>query len=173
MERRAAASLEQKGRTLFGYAARFGDRTAIGGFSEVIQPGAFRRTLAAPAAASIRALYEHGDAALLGRVGAGTLRLSEDDVGLAFELDLPDTTLGRDLAELVKRGDVDGCSFGFLPVKEEWQGELRSLQDVDLFEITLTSNPAYPSTTVSVRNGKQKQSLTNARRYLEFLECIR
>lgn len=166
-------TIQQKGRTLHGYAARFGEPATIGGFTEIIQPGAFKRTLAAPAAASIRAVYEHDDAALLGRVGAGTLRLSEDDVGLAFELDLPDTSLGRDLSELVKRGDVAGCSFGFVPVKEDWQGELRSLQDVDLHEITITANPAYPTTTVSVRSRKPVLALANARRYLEFLECIR
>lgn len=172
MERRSF-SIEQKGRTLFGYAARFGDPTPIGGWTETIQPGAFKRSLAGPAAASIRAVYEHNDAALLGRVGAGTLRLSEDDVGLAFELDLPDTTLGRDLSALVKRGDVAGCSFGFVPVKEDWQGEVRSLQDVDLHEITITANPAYQSTSVSVRSNKPVQAIAHARRYLEFLECIR
>lgn len=173
MERRVAANLERRGRTLFGYAARFGQPALIEGFTEIILPGAFKRSLAGPAAASIRAVYEHDDAALLGRVGAGTLRLSEDDVGLAFELDLPDTSLGRDLSELVKRGDVAGCSFGFVPVKEDWQGELRSLQDVDLHEITITANPAYTTTTVSVRSRKPMLALANARRYLEFLECIR
>jgi hypothetical protein len=169
MERRAAASLSQKGRTLFGYAARFGEPTTIGGFSEVIQPGAFTRTLAGPAAASVRAVYEHDDAALLGRVGAGTLRLFEDGEGLAFELDLPDTTLGRDLSELVKRGDVSGCSFGFVPVRESWAGEVRQLHDVDLYEVTITATPAYPTTTVSIRN-KQTGRLSLARKYLEAIE---
>lgn len=172
MERRTF-SIAQKGRTLHGYAARFGEPAAIGGFTEVIQPGAFTRSLAGPAAASIRAIYEHDDSALLGRVGAGTLRLKEDDVGLAFELDLPDTTLGRDVAELVKRGDLDGCSFGFVSVTEQWEGEQRSLQAVDLHEITITANPAYPTTTVSVRSRKPMHALANARRYLEILECIR
>jgi hypothetical protein len=172
MERRTF-SIEQKGRTLYGYAARFGEPASIGSFSEVIHPGAFTRSLAGPAAASIRAIYEHDDAALLGRVGAGTLRLKEDDVGLAFELDLPDTSLGRDVAELVKRGDVDGCSFGFVSVTDKWVGEQRSLHAVDLHEITITSNPAYLTTSVSVRSNKPVQALVHARRYLEFLECIR
>ncbi|HFZ2573613.1 TPA: HK97 family phage prohead protease [Pseudomonas aeruginosa] len=168
IERRAAASLKQNGRTLFGYAARFGDPTSIGGWTEVIQPGAFSRSLAGPAAASIRAVYEHDSAALLGRVGAGTLRLTEDDVGLAFELDLPDTSLGRDLAELVKRGDVSGCSFGFFPEKERWDGETRHLLDVDLQEVTITATPAYPTTSVQVRS-KEPRTLRLARLYLECL----
>ncbi|MES2819801.1 MAG: HK97 family phage prohead protease [Pseudomonadota bacterium] len=168
MERRTF-EIQQKGRTLFGYAARFGDPAAVGGFTEVILPGAFTRSLAGPAAASIRAVYEHNDAALLGRVGAGSLRLFEDDAGLAFELDLPSTTLGNDLAELVRRGDVSGCSFGFVPVRESWAGEVRQLHDVDLHEVTITATPAYPTTSVQVRS-KRPLSLGLARKYLEAIE---
>tara|TARA_B100001250_G_scaffold408727_1_gene431651 strand:- start:157 stop:666 length:510 start_codon:yes stop_codon:yes gene_type:complete len=168
MERRAF-SIEQKGRTLTGYAARFNSEASIGDFVEVIRPGAFARTLAAPTAVNIRAIYEHDDKALLGRVGSGTLRLSEDDVGLRFELDLPDTSLGRDLAELVKRGDVAGCSFGFMAGKDTWlPGPLRELREVDLHEITLTARPAYSSTSVSLRSLAFGR-LNLARRYLEAI----
>lgn len=170
MERRAF-SIEQKGRTLFGYAARFNSETSLGDFAEVIRPGAFTRTLSAPTAANIRAIYEHDSKALLGRVGSSTLRLREDSDGLAFELDLPDTTLGRDLAELVKRGDVAGCSFGFLPVKQGWLDgpvPLRELRDVDLFEITLTASPAYDATSVDIR-ALEPVSVRLARRYLQCL----
>lgn len=171
MERRTF-EVKQKGRTLYGYAALFDSTTELGGFNEVIRPGAFTRTLAADSAAGIRAIYEHDARSLLGKVGSGTLRLSEDDTGLAFELDLPNTTLGNDLAELVKRGDVSGCSFGFLPVEDTWQDRptpLRELRDVDLFEITLTATPAYPETSVQVRS-KQGLKLDLARRYLEAVQ---
>lgn len=171
MERRVF-SIEQKGRTLFGYAARFNSETSLGDFAEVIRPGAFSRTLSAPSAQNIRAIYEHDNKSLLGRVGSSTLRLREDDQGLAFELDLPDTTLGRDLAELVKRGDVAGCSFGFLPVRDTWMPgavPVRELRDVDLFEITLTANPAYEATNVQLRT-KQPRSIRLARLYLEAIE---
>lgn len=168
MERRSF-SIEQKGRTLYGYAALFNSETSIGDFAEVIRPGAFSRTLSAPTAANIRAIYEHDNRSLLGKVGSSTLRLREDEKGLAFELDLPDTGLGRDLAELVKRGDVSGCSFGFLPMKETWLDNLRELRDVDLHEITLTASPAYPETSVQVRSN-QPLRLTLARKYLEAIE---
>lgn len=171
MERRAF-SIEQKGRTLFGYAATFNNETSLGDFAEVIRPGAFTRTLSAPTALNIRAIYEHDNKSLLGKVGSSTLRLREDDVGLAFELDLPDTNLGRDLVELVKRGDVSGCSFGFLPVRDTWLPgavPLRELRDVDLFEITLTASPAYDATSVQVR-AKQPRSIRLARLYLEAIE---
>lgn len=167
MERRALDNaVETKGRTLYGYAARFDVPTDLGGFSEIIKPGAFTRTLASEEAPKIRAIYEHDGRSLLGRLGSGSLRLHEDDVGLAFELDLPDTQLGRDVATLVKRGDVSGCSFGFIAQRDEWNGDTRALVDVDLFEVTITATPAYDATTVQVR-GKQPQGIRLARLYLE------
>ncbi|WP_019342827.1 HK97 family phage prohead protease [Stutzerimonas stutzeri] len=169
MERRASNGLKPDGRKLTGYAARFNVETDLGEFVEVIRPGAFTRTLAAASAGNIRAVYEHDGKSLLGRLGSGTLRLTQDSEGLAFELDLPDTTLGRDLAELVKRGDVAGCSFGFLPVQDAWSEgakPVRELRDVDLFEVTITANPAYDATSVQVRS-KLPRSVRLARLYLE------
>lgn len=167
MERRALDSaVVSKGRTLYGYAARFNEPTQLGGFSEIIRPGAFKRSLASDAGPKIRAIYEHDSRSLLGRMGSGSLRLREDDVGLAFEIDLPDTQLGRDLPVLVERGDVAGCSFGFIAQGEDWQGETRHLTDVDLFEITITADPAYDTTTVQVR-GKHQPNLALAKLYLE------
>lgn len=170
MERRASSELTPKGRKLSGYVARFDEPADLGEFIEVIRPGAFARTLTADSARNIRAIYEHDGRALLGRHGAGTLRLVEDSVGLAFELDLPDTTLGRDLAHLIERGDVAGCSFGFLPVRDTWIEQdgraVRELRDVDLFEVTITASPAYDATNVQVRS-TLPLTVRLARRYLE------
>lgn len=165
MERRATQGVSAKGRTLFGYAARFNAETDLGEFREAIAPGAFASSLSAN---DIRAIYEHDGKALLGRSGSGTLRLSEDAEGLAFELDLPDTTLGRDLAVLVERGDLSGCSFGFLCRKDEWRAGVRHLQDIDLQEITITATPAYSATNVQVRS-VEPVTVRLARLYLE---CI-
>lgn len=159
-------AVEGKGRTLYGYAARFDQRTDLGGFSEVIAPGAFKRTLAGEDAGKVRAIYEHDARSLLGRAGSGSLRLSEDDVGLAFELDLPDTQLGRDVATLVKRGDLAGCSFGFIATGESWEGETRTVTDVDLHEITITATPVYDTTSVQVRR-QEPMRLRLARQYVE------
>lgn len=159
-------AVETKGRTLYGYAARFGVKTDLGGFYEVIQPGAFTRTLAGADAGKVRAIYEHDSRSLLGRAGAGSLRLAEDDVGLSFELDLPDTSLGRDVATLVKRGDLNGCSFGFIATGDSWEGETRTVTDVDLHEITITATPAYEATSVQVRS-PEPVTLRLARQYVE------
>lgn len=140
---------------LTGYAAVFNSEAAIGDFSEVIRAGAFTRSLAS--SRSVSALYHHQGDALLGTTRSGTLKLVEDAKGLRFDLSLPDTTHGRDLSVLVERGDVSGCSFGFVVPSggDRWEqrgGQMvRELLNVDLHEITLTADPAYPDTTVAKR----------------------
>ena len=105
-------------KTLRGYAAVFNSDADIGGsFVERIMPGAFANTLKD---ADVRALIDHDSGRVIGRSSAGTLRLVEDERGLAVEIDLPDTSDGRDIATLVERGDIDGMSFGFRVTHDEW-----------------------------------------------------
>lgn len=113
LEVRAATT----GRTIAGYAAVFNSTADIGdSFREVIAPGAFSGSMQN----DVVALIGHDRNRVLGRSSAGTLRLREDGVGLAVEIDLPDTTDGRDLAVLIERGDVSGMSFGFVVTKQSW-----------------------------------------------------
>lgn len=156
LEVRSTGELRSNGRTVTGRAATFNSEANLGHFVEIIRQGAFRKSL--DAGDNIRALYDHESSALLGTTRGGTLKLREDAHGLAFELALPSTTHGNDLAVLIDRGDVAGCSFGFR-VREggdrwELRGEqaVRELLDVELHEITLTSNPAYPDTSIALRN---------------------
>lgn len=153
MERRAAAELHVAGRRLAGYAATFDTPARIGGFTETIRPGAFRASLADPARDCLM-LVDHDPGRLLGRASSGTLRLREDGRGLAFELDLPDTQLGRDVLTLVQRGDVGGCSFGFRAQDEAWPApDRRELRVVDLLEISAVHAwPAYGETTIAARS---------------------
>ena len=156
LEIRANGTLTSKGKTLQGYAAVFNSEANLGTFSEVIRQGAFSKSL--ESGSSVRALYHHDSAALLGTTRGGTLRLREDAHGLAFELALPDTTHGRDLAILVDRGDVQGCSFGFRVPDggDRWEQRgstmVRELLTIELSEITLTADPAYLDTTVALRS---------------------
>lgn len=158
LEVRSTGSLSSNGKTLQGHAAIFDSEADLGGFVEVIRSGAFAKSLAG--GANIRALYHHQGNALLGTTRGGTLQLSEDAKGLAFALALPDTSHGRDVAELVRRGDVAGCSFGFRVRDggDRWEQRgaqlVRELLDVDLAEITLTSDPAYQDTTVAMRSAQ-------------------
>ena len=122
------------------------------------------------------ALNNHDSNQVLGRVGSGTLRLEEDDNGLRFELDLPPTSYARDLSALVERGDVAGCSFAFRvrPGGELWEdsnGEtLRTLTALDLGEITITAQPAYPDTSVAKRNRPTTQGFVDLNR--KWLETV-
>lgn len=156
LEVRTTGELRSNGKVLHGYAAIFNSEANLGGFSEVIRNGAFRKSL--EGGSNIRALYHHDGAALLGTTRGGTLKLREDAHGLAFELALPDTSHGRDLAILVDRGDVAGCSFGFRVPEggDRWEERgstmVRELLAVDLAEITLTSDPAYQDTSVALRS---------------------
>ena len=122
-ERRTATEgveLRTEGDTLtaVGYASVF-DRLSsnLGGFCEQVKKGSFTSTLNQ---ADVRALFNHEPDHLLGRSGAGTLRLVEDEKGLRYEVDLPPTTLGHDVAALLRRGDISGSSFGFRTITDEW-----------------------------------------------------
>lgn len=150
-------------RTVAGYAAVFGETTDIGGyFREVIAPGAFTKTLQG---ADVRAYFDHDPGRVLGRKSAGTLRLSEDAKGLAVEIDLPDTTDGRDVQELVRRGDVSGMSFGFMVTKQEWDetGDIptRTIKEVVLREVSIVSEPAYDGTSVALRSREEARKAHN------------
>jgi len=145
------------GMHLEGYAALFNSRSEnLGGFTETIKPGAFRASL--KARNDIKLLWNHDTGAVLGSTRAGTLTLTEDERGLKVSADIANTSYGRDAAELVRRGDVTGFSFGFsMPARggDEWnsEGTERLLKSVRLHEVSLVAFPAYPATngTATVR----------------------
>jgi HK97 family phage prohead protease len=143
------------GMSFTGYAARFNSRSEYLGFYEVIAPGAFTRTL--KARNEIKAFLNHNTDVVLGSTRAGTLRLTQDDKGLLAEIDLPDTTAGRDLSTSVRRGDVSAMSFGFNVPKggDAWSpdGSERTLKEIALAEVSpVTGFPAYAATSASVRS---------------------
>jgi len=141
------------GKTARGYAALFNTRADIGGmFYETIAPGAFDGQLGA----DVRALVDHDTGRVIGRTKAGTLRLSVDTKGLAVEIDLPDTSDGRDLAVQLERGDISGMSFGFRVLKDEWDdsGDIpsRTIRAIELFEVSAVAFPAYDNTSIALRS---------------------
>lgn len=161
------------GRKLAGYAAVFSSPAQIGDFSETIRAGAFRASLLNPAN-DVLALVDHDPARLLARTSSGTLRLHEDSRGLAFELDLPETSLGRDILALADRRDLGGMSFGFRVTDEAWPTrDKRELRAVALSEISVIhAFPAYSATSVSVRSRPTAHSEHAARLRRLFLEIL-
>lgn len=179
MERRGAIEFRAAaGNRLEGYAALYNSPSAdLGGFTEVIRPGAFTASLAA--SPDVLALYEHDTRHVLGRTSAGTLKLAEDQTGLLFSVEVPPTSIGRDVLVSVERGDIRGASFAFRAQKDRWTegygGMMRELLAVDLLDITITASPAYPDTSVARRALERAASplrLVMLNRYLETMEAF-
>jgi HK97 family phage prohead protease len=186
--RDAAPQLSDDGKTIVGYGAVFNSFSQdLGGFYEIIKPGAFDRALAA--GADVRGLVDHDASRILGRTKSGTMKLSVDAKGLRYEITPPDTTTARDLMTSMKRGDVDGSSFAFsvAPNGDNWRAEgpkvIRELTDVDLFDVSVVTYPAYLASEASLRSldkakidaGKASvdayaAAIANARLRLQLLE---
>ena len=126
------------------------------GVKERISPDAFTRALADKDDA--RGLFNHDANHLLGRVAAGTMRLSVDAVGLRYEIDPPDTQAGRDVVASIQRGDLSGSSFAFSVGKESWQempdgSEVRTIEEVShLYDTGPVTYPAYEAAHAGIRS---------------------
>lgn len=122
-------------------------------FKERIRSGAFKASVARD---DIRALWNHDANYVLGRNRAGTLELTETAKGLLVRIHPPDTTWAKDLTESIKRGDVSQMSFGFIVENEAWSVEdgadVRTLEQVRLFDVSPVTFPAYLDTDVGIRS---------------------
>lgn len=142
-------STEYDGQQIRGYAAVYNsDSEWMGGFYEQIERGAFDDVLNN----DTRAYFNHDESLLLGRVSSGTLRISTDERGLYYEVDLPNTSYANDLVELMKRGDVNQSSFAFLIERDRWEERdgktYRIIEKVSrLLDVSPVSQPAYPEAT--------------------------
>ena len=141
----------EDGMRFTGYAAVFNSASQPLPFVERIAPGAFKRSL--DSRNDIKLLWNHDTGSVLGSTRAGTLTLEEDYRGLKVDAMLPNTSLGRDVRELIKRGDVDSMSFGFSVPEggDDWSanGMERTLNSVRLHEVSIVAFPAYPGTAGS------------------------
>jgi HK97 family phage prohead protease len=144
---------EGDGMTFIGYAAKFNSPSEdLGGFVETIEAGAFRRSLRSRN--DVKLLVNHDTGRVLASTRSGTMKLYEDEVGLRVEASLPNTSDGRDMAELLRRGDLNKMSFGFSVIKDSWNQEMtqRTLKSVRLFETSIVAFPAYAATEAVVRS---------------------
>lgn len=156
-------SLDTRGRTVVGYAATYGVPSEpladLGGAREQIRSGAFKDVLGS----DVRALLNHDPNEVLGRTKAGTLRLFDEERGLRFELDLPDSPLGENVRTAVKRGDIDGASFRFVVADEEWAGEVRTITRIaELHDVTVATYPAYAASSIELRTRTEAPKMEEA-----------
>jgi len=154
-----------------GHAAVFNKLSVpLTGFREKVSPGAFLESIEN---SDIRALWNHNPDYVLGRNKSGTLNLEEDKKGLAIEITPPDTQWARDLMETIKRGDVDQMSFAFQVKKDSWdetgKESVRTLEEVELFDVSPVTYPAYPQTDVKVRSVFEKAGL-DAEKLMTIME---
>lgn len=153
---------------LVGYAAVFNSPSCdMWGIVEYVKRGAFARSLKEN---NQKALWNHNSDFVLGSTRAGTLKLWEDDKGLAFELTPPNTQAGKDAIESIRRGDVEGNSFGFQIKKQSWdetdpKNVKRYLEEVDLREISPTPFPAYEDTELGIRDAFKNREVVKVENY--------
>ena len=136
--------------TLTGVAVEYERTSPVGGtdFFEYYDPEVFNPF------GDVLAHPEHNPDVILGRTGSGTLRLKNEDNRLQVELDLPNTTAGRDLAELARRGDVAGWSVGYRVQRAVWQsapeGRVRRIIKAELNDVSPVARPALRGTPLKV-----------------------
>ncbi len=149
------------GNRVVGTAAVFGSYAKIrGGALETIEQRAFDRALSEKH--DVVLLVDHNPSLLLARTSNQTLELRTDEHGLHIEAELPATTYANDLKALLARGDVRSMSFGFVAKKDKWtqvQGmSLRTVQDLDLYDVSIVTRPAYADTQISLRSLEEAAS---------------
>jgi len=166
-------------KVLCGYGSVFYDGTDATAYDywdirETVAPNAFDRALKDKQ--DVRALFNHDPSGILGRVSAKTLMLSVDRRGLFYEVDLPNTQLGKDIEELVRRGDIDGSSFGFRVKAESYiknedksksYSYIRQINDVDLIDVSPVTFPAYEGTSANLRSDDVENIRAEAEKFLK------
>lgn len=145
----------------------------LGGFTEIIRPSAADRMEAEKP--DLRALWNHDSAIPIGRISAGTMRARKVTRGVAVEIDPP--RWAGDYVESIDRRDVTGMSFAFMALEDDWhleEGEpVREVLDMETFEGSPVSFPAYPQTDIKVVRAKTRSAWTIERESAERLRLAR
>lgn len=159
-------STEEAEGKIVGYGSIFGSRSEdLGGFVEIIAPGAFDGVLED----DVRALFNHDPNFVLGRNKSGTLALTVDERGLRYEIDPPKTGLVNDMViEPMRRGDINQSSFAFVVGDDEWAYDEKSdtvVRTVKSFsalrDVSVVTYPAYSSADSSVRSAEKVKEARN------------
>jgi len=175
----------QETRIIEGYAVVFDSRSEYLGFYETIYKGAITEDLIRTS--DVVMCFNHDQEKILARStnGEGTLHLTLDDHGLHFEFEVPNTTVGNDVLELVRRGDIKGCSFAFsIDPEDESSEHWERMEDgnmhrsvfhiAGLYDTSIVIHPAYPDTDVQARAKAEEQKIKeNEARAAEEAEAAR
>lgn len=136
-----------------GYAAVFNkDSQDFGGWVERIAPDSFTEVLNDDAVA----LFNHEDNLILGR-NKVNVTITQDAIGLKYSIKLPDTTLAKDIRQLVKDKIIHQSSFAFTVSTQEWEHNkdkpsVRTIKKIKrLYDVSPVTRPAYIDSTVAAR----------------------
>lgn len=156
---------EENSRIVEGYAIVFNqqsrqlyDKASKKVFTEIIDPRAVTKTFLDDQ--DVKMLYNHSNDMLLARstYGFGTLSYEIDEYGVKYRFEMPNTTVGNDVLELIRRGDVWGCSFAFSYAKDGVRDEKRNgqnfrtvIQMASIDDFSIVVDPAYLGTYVTTR----------------------
>lgn len=176
----------EEGNTIGGYAVKYNTPMLIvdrwgDKYMEEIAAGCFDESLnrCKEAGNEIKALWNHDTSRPLGSTKTDTLRFdTADTTGLAYDIDLPNNTWGNDVKESVRRGDVDGSSFGFVCQDDRWskvehEGEQiykRSIVKAELREVSPCTFPAYNSSEISCRSFEEVKEKAKEESRIERLK---
>ena len=156
IETREAEEGKEGKKVIKGEAIVFNQKSLdLGGFREVILPGAADQSLLER---NQKSYWNHNTDFVLGSVRAGTMSLTKTETGIDFEIEPADSPIVRSFIESIDRGDVNQMSFGFRCLKDEWRIDhdldevIRDVITMDLREVSPVANPAYPQTSVSMRD---------------------
>lgn len=139
---------------IVGYPIVFGKQSVdLGGFVEIVKRGATKESITSD---DIRGLRNHNPDMLLGRNKSGTMKLKEDKTGLLMEIEVGESSIAQDTVNMIERGDMDGGSFSFRTIDDQWnvkdEVHLRTLLKVRLFDVGPVVFPAYPDTAIGLRS---------------------
>lgn len=166
--RQIVINKDAEGRNISGYAAVFNSTSNDLGFIETIDPGAITEDTILRS--DVIATMNHDQEKVLARskYGQGTLHLTVDERGLKYEYEAPNTTLGNDLVEMIKRGDLDSASFAFTVSQDEdaqkWEKRdgqyYRTIYKIDkLFDIAAVWHPAYDEASTTLRSQQEQYEI--------------
>jgi uncharacterized protein len=151
----------------------------LGGWQEVIRPGAATRTLAATP--DVRFLINHDANLLLARTQSGTLTLTEDSAGVLVDAEMADVSYARDAAVSLERGDLSQMSFGFWITADGWSGSLHEVREFDFDggDVSVVTYPAYTQTSAELKERAKRHlaaeagySIERAKHRLHELELL-
>lgn len=169
------------GLTLEGYGAVFNTPTRIdsweGRFDEVIAPGAFKQTINQRGARGVKLQFDHGQHPLIGSIPIGSIEdLREDTRGLYVKARLADNWLVQPVRDAIADGSISGMSFRFSVVRDEWEdaadAPVRTLREVNLYEVGPVVWPAYEETSVGVRAREIASALMDPEQRVEVARAL-